>query len=60
LLHEFMQEIGTVEAGKRGDLVVVDGDPLADIRATRAVRVVVAAGRAYHPGALWSFSGFAP
>lgn len=26
------REIGTVEKGKRADLVVVDGDPLADIR----------------------------
>ncbi len=26
------REIGTVEKGKRADLVVVDGDPLADLR----------------------------
>ena len=25
------REIGTVEKGKRADLVVVDGDPLADL-----------------------------
>jgi len=28
---------GTIEPGKRADLVLIDGDPLADIRATRAI-----------------------
>jgi imidazolonepropionase-like amidohydrolase len=26
------KEIGTIEKGKRADLVVVDGDPLRDVR----------------------------
>ena len=38
-------EIGTVEAGKVADLVVVDGDPLMDIAALHDVRLVVADGR---------------
>jgi imidazolonepropionase-like amidohydrolase len=29
---DMADEIGTVEAGKYADLVVVDGDPLADIK----------------------------
>ena len=36
--------LGTVEVGKWADLVVVDGNPLADIRATRNVEWVVARG----------------
>jgi imidazolonepropionase-like amidohydrolase len=28
---------GTIEPGKRADLVLIDGDPLADIRATRSI-----------------------
>ncbi|MCP2257654.1 Imidazolonepropionase [Streptoalloteichus tenebrarius] len=35
---------GTVEQGKRADLVVVDGDPLEDIRNTRHVHAVVVDG----------------
>ena len=32
------QEIGTIEKGKRADLVVVEGDPLADIRLLQDAR----------------------
>jgi imidazolonepropionase-like amidohydrolase len=38
-------ELGTIEVGKLADLVVVDADPLADIRALESVRAVVADGR---------------
>ncbi|HUG39720.1 MAG TPA: amidohydrolase family protein [Longimicrobiales bacterium] len=37
--------IGTVERGKVGDLVVLDADPLADIRNVRQVDLVVRGGR---------------
>jgi imidazolonepropionase-like amidohydrolase len=36
---------GTVEAGKAADLLVVDGDPLQDIRCLRRVRDVFLGGR---------------
>jgi imidazolonepropionase-like amidohydrolase len=36
---------GSVAAGKRADLVLLDADPLADIGATRRIRAVVHAGR---------------
>lgn len=45
-------ELGTVEAGKAADLVLVDADPLADIRNAAKVRAVVAAGRLYDRPAL--------
>lgn len=35
---------GTVEPGLRADLVLIDGDPIADITATRAVHTVWCAG----------------
>jgi imidazolonepropionase-like amidohydrolase len=44
--------LGSIEVGKFADLVVVRGDPLADIRRTRQPRVVVKAGRVYDPAAL--------
>ena len=34
------REIGTIEKGKRADLILVAGDPLADIRALRQVEMV--------------------
>lgn len=41
-------DLGTVEPGKIGDLVVLGADPLADIRNARAVEIVVRAGRILH------------
>jgi imidazolonepropionase-like amidohydrolase len=45
-------ESGTVEAGKRADLVVLDADPLRDIRNTRRIRYVVLGGRIFRPDEL--------
>lgn len=39
--------VGTVEAGKLADLVVLDADPLADIHNTSRIRAVVRAGRLF-------------
>jgi len=36
---------GSVDAGKRADLVLLDADPLADIRNTRRIAAVVVRGR---------------
>jgi imidazolonepropionase-like amidohydrolase len=45
-------EFGTVETGKRADLLVVAGDPLADPAALRTPERVVRAGRVFDPSAL--------
>ena len=47
-----LNEIGTVELGKRADLVVLTADPLADIRNTRSIRHVIQAGRLLEPDAI--------
>jgi imidazolonepropionase-like amidohydrolase len=38
-------EIGTLETGKRADLIAVDGDPCQDLRALRSVKAVLRDGR---------------
>jgi predicted amidohydrolase YtcJ len=38
-------ELGSIQPGKLADLVVLDGDPLTDIRNTRRIRAVVVGGR---------------
>lgn len=40
-------DFGTIEAGKRADLLLVDGNPLEDVGAIRELRGVMAAGRWY-------------
>jgi imidazolonepropionase-like amidohydrolase len=39
------ERAGTIAIGKDADLVLVDGDPLADIRATRRIAHVVRLGQ---------------
>jgi imidazolonepropionase-like amidohydrolase len=54
------KEVGTIEKGKRADLVVLAGDPIADIHNIRKVESVVARGKTYEPGPLWKLIGFTP
>ncbi len=54
------KELGTVTVGKRADIIVVAGNPLADIRDTRKVTLVIARGHAYEPAPLWKLAGFQP
>jgi imidazolonepropionase-like amidohydrolase len=42
-------QIGTVESGKIADLVVVQGDPLSDLKALEEVVLVVQEGKALRP-----------
>ena len=45
-------DIGTIQAGRLADLVVIDGNPLANIRDLRRVKHVIKDGQLYEPEAL--------
>ena len=45
-------EMGTVAPGKLADLVILDADPLADIRNTRRIHAVIKGGRSLPPSRL--------
>jgi imidazolonepropionase-like amidohydrolase len=49
---------GTIEAGKRADLVVLDANPLTSISNIRKIRYVIANGRVMSPAPLWKEAGF--
>ncbi len=54
------KELGTVEKGKRGDLILITGNPLEDIHNTRNVDYVITNGTMYHSAELWQSVGFKP
>lgn len=41
-------DLGTVEEGKLADIIVVEGNPAGDIRATRSIRAVIKGGTVVH------------
>lgn len=59
-----LNDIGSIERGKRADLLLVDGDPVADIRAIRRVALVIQGlnneTRALSPAALYQAMGILP
>jgi imidazolonepropionase-like amidohydrolase len=51
---------GSIERGKRADLVLVDGDPTQDISAIRKISLVLQDGDAYYPAELYGELGVTP
>jgi hypothetical protein len=54
------KESGSLQPGKRGDVLLLDADPMTDIHNTRRVWRTVAAGAIYDPAPLWRSVGFTP
>jgi imidazolonepropionase-like amidohydrolase len=52
------REVGTVEAGKRADLILVDGNPLEHFADLRKIKRVITRGTMYDPAVLWPLAGF--
>ena len=54
------QEVGTLDVGKRADLIILDANPLENISNIRKVKFVMAQGRLFDCGKLWQSVGFQP
>jgi imidazolonepropionase-like amidohydrolase len=54
------KDSGTIEVGKRADVILVDGNPLENISDIRKVSTVFANGRMFEPAKLWTSVGFKP
>jgi imidazolonepropionase-like amidohydrolase len=53
-------ELGTIQRGKRADLVVLTANPLDDIHNIRQVRWTIRGGKIYDAAALWRSVRFEP
>jgi imidazolonepropionase-like amidohydrolase/Tol biopolymer transport system component len=51
------RDLGSLEPGKLADLIVLDRDPLADIRNTDRIRYIVSGGSLYEAGTLQPLHG---
>jgi imidazolonepropionase-like amidohydrolase len=54
------KEVGTVEPGKRADVIILDANPLESIRNIRKVEFVITNGVMYNCAELWRSVGFQP
>jgi imidazolonepropionase-like amidohydrolase len=54
------KEVGTVEPGKRADVIILDGNPLEFIHNIRKVEFVITNGIMYNCAELWRSVGFQP
>lgn len=54
------EDVGSIEPGKRADLILVDGDPTTRIADIRRVVTVVKGGRVYAPAAIYRALGVEP
>lgn len=54
------RDVGTIEVGRRADLIVLDANPLADIANIRTLRLVMKGGVLYDSAELWRAIGFRP
>ena len=54
------REVGTVEAGKFADLILVEGNPLENISNLRNTKIVITNGRMFECAKLWQSVGFKP
>src|SRR5580700_7243752 len=54
------KELGTVEAGKRADMIILDANPLESIHNIRKVEFVITNGVMYNCAELWRSVGFKP
>ncbi|MGA7622881.1 MAG: amidohydrolase family protein [Candidatus Acidiferrales bacterium] len=54
------KELGTVETGKRADLIILDANPLESIHNIRSVKYVITNGTMYNCAELWQSVGFKP
>ncbi|HXP64266.1 MAG TPA: amidohydrolase family protein, partial [Steroidobacteraceae bacterium] len=55
-----LNDRGSIERGKRADLILIDGDPTSDISAIRNVALVLQDGDAYYPAELYGELGVKP
>ena len=54
------QQLGSIERGKLADFFLVAGDPTADLRAIKAIRMVVKDGVVYFPSEIHAHFGIRP
>jgi uncharacterized UPF0146 family protein len=54
------KEVGTIEVGKRADVILLDANPLESIHNIRSVKYVITNGTMYDSTELWRSVGFKP
>ena len=54
------KDLGIIAAGKLADMILIDGDPVKNIRDTRNITTVIKGGKIYDPAAIEKAMGITP
>ncbi len=54
------QQLGSIEHGKLADFFLIPGDPTKDLKAIKAIRMVMKNGAVYYPGEIYPKLGIKP
>jgi imidazolonepropionase-like amidohydrolase len=54
------EEIGSIEPGKKADFLLVPGDPVADLKAIKTIRLVSKGDTVYFPSEIYPYFGIRP
>jgi hypothetical protein len=57
LYSGLLGELGSIERGKRADLILIDGDPTRDISDVRRISLVMKEGTVYYPAEVYEAVG---
>ena len=54
------EDLGSIERGKYADFFLVPGDPTANLKEIKRIRMVVANGTVYFPSEIYPYFGIKP
>jgi imidazolonepropionase-like amidohydrolase len=52
-----LDQLGSIERGKKADLILIDGDPTQDISAIRRISLVMKEGVVFYPAEVYEATG---
>jgi imidazolonepropionase-like amidohydrolase len=57
-ISNMLDDYGSIEAGKFANLIIIDGDPVSNMKDIRKISVVIKQGKYYNPAGILNYFGY--